>query len=175
MPNYNTDIPQYYVAKYEVDVGLKYLEEWLAQYGTIEGETLEMNPDFQRAHVWDDAKRIKYVEYIMRGGTSSRHIYWNHPGHMGSFKGAMQLVDGKQRIEAVRRFMRDDLPIFGHTREHWDGPIRIGYGLHMCIGSLQTRAEVLQWYLDLNDGGVVHTANELNKVRAMLAAEGPPV
>lgn len=172
MPNFNTDIPQYYSSFYEVDVNIPYLEDWLAQYGTIEGETLDMDPDFQRAHVWDDEKRIKYVEHLLRGGRSSCNIYWNHPEHGGSFKGVMQLVDGKQRVEAVRKFMRNDLPIFRHTLEHWEGPFRIGYGLRMCIGTLQTRAEVLQWYLDLNDGGVVHTTDELDKVRALLAAEG---
>ncbi len=40
-----------------------------------------------------------------------------------------------------------------------------------CVNDLQTRAEVLQWYLDLNEGGVVHTSEELNRVRAMLAKE----
>jgi hypothetical protein len=29
----------------------------------------------------------------------------------------------------------------------------------------------LQWYLDLNDGGVVHTKEELDKVRGLLTLE----
>jgi hypothetical protein len=35
----------------------------------------------------------------------------------------------------------------------------------------KTRAEVLQWYLDLNTGGVVHTDEEIAKVERMLEAE----
>jgi hypothetical protein len=39
------------------------------------------------------------------------------------------------------------------------------------VNDLKTREEVLQWYLDLNSGGVVHTEEELNRVREMLEKE----
>ena len=39
------------------------------------------------------------------------------------------------------------------------------------INDLATRKEVLQWYLDLNEGGVMHTEEEINKVRIMLNDE----
>lgn len=39
------------------------------------------------------------------------------------------------------------------------------------VNDLKTRAEVLQWYLDLNTGGVVHTTEEIEKVKRMLAKE----
>jgi len=40
--------------------------------------------------------------------------------------------------------------------------------LKMNINGLQTRKELLTWYLDLNDGGTVHTKEELDKVKEML-------
>lgn len=39
------------------------------------------------------------------------------------------------------------------------------------VNELRTRAEVLRWYLQLNSGGVVHTEEELARVRALLEAE----
>jgi hypothetical protein len=40
------------------------------------------------------------------------------------------------------------------------------------VNELKTRREVLQWYLDLNAGGVVHTTKEIERVRELLAKEG---
>jgi len=39
------------------------------------------------------------------------------------------------------------------------------------VNDLQTRAEVLQWYIDFNSGGVVHTAEEIARVKALLEKE----
>jgi hypothetical protein len=39
------------------------------------------------------------------------------------------------------------------------------------VNDLKTKAEVLQWYLDINSGGVVHTETELEKVKRLLTKE----
>jgi len=39
------------------------------------------------------------------------------------------------------------------------------------ISLLQTHAEVLQWYIDINSGCVIHTTEEIQKVKDMLAEE----
>jgi hypothetical protein len=39
------------------------------------------------------------------------------------------------------------------------------------IAGLKTRKEVLEWYLNFNSGGSVHTEQELQKVRDLLAVE----
>lgn len=132
-----------------------------------------MDPDFQRGHVWTEVQQIRYVEFVLRGGESSREIHFNHPGWMNSYEGAMVLVDGKQRLESVRKFMRNELPIFdGHTLSDFDEKpsiLRADFIIH--VNDLPTRAEVLQWYLDLNDGGVVHSSEEIQKVRKLLEEE----
>jgi len=58
----------------------------------------EICPDFQRGHVWDDAKSIAYVEFCLKGGVSARTLFFNCPGWQN--KGPMQLVDGLQRLTA---------------------------------------------------------------------------
>lgn len=143
--------------------------------GTIrsyqEDNSLDMNPDFQRAHVWTPEQQTRYMEFILRGGNSSRDIYLNCPGWMDSFEGPFQLVDGKQRLAACLGFMDGTVEVFGGLRlEHFsDKP----FGPTLCfhINNLETRREVLQWYLDINSGGVVHTADELDRVRELLEQE----
>lgn len=132
---------------------------------------MEMEPDFQRAHVWDDEKRSKFVEHILQGGISGRDIYWNCSTWMGSFDTPMQLVDGLQRITALVKFMNDEIPAFGKKCSEYEGRMTQSVGLRFHVNDLQTRAEVLKWYLELNTGGVVHTEEELEKVRGLLEAE----
>lgn len=171
-----SDIPQFTRdGNYAVDVSLDYLEDHLSHFSKTmddDPERFQLDPDFQRGHVWTRDKQIAYVTYLLRGGTSSRSIYFNCPGWMNSFRGPMVLVDGKQRIEACRAFLRDELPVFGSVFSEFEDPrclTRVNLRFH--VNDLKTRAEVLQWYLDLNSGGVVHTTEELEKVKALLAAE----
>lgn len=167
-----SEIPQFTRrAGYHVHIGWDYLERWIER--EQRENNLDLNPEFQRGHVWNDKKRRNYVEFILRGGQSSRDIYFNCPGWMGDFRGPLVLVDGKQRIEAVRKFLSNKLSIFDghHFNEFEDRVSIVRHNFIVNINDLNTHAEVLQWYLDLNSGGVVHSKKELDKVRAMLAKE----
>lgn len=164
------DIPQYSVARYATDVPLTHIERWLERNN--EEMELDMDPDFQRAHVWTEDKQIHYLIHILRGGTSAKDIYWNHPGWFKDWKGTMVLVDGKQRLEAIRRFVNDEFEVFGSFFSEYEDPRGLTtVGLRFHVNDLPTRAEVLQWYLDMNTGGVVHTSEEIEKVRALLIEE----
>ena len=156
-------------AHYVVDYPLKYLEDRVQKF--IEEDDLNLDPDFQRAHVWNETQQRRYVEYLLRGGMSARVLYFNHPGWQRDWKGQMVIVDGKQRLEAIRGFLRDDLAVFGYTRSQFTDKLHIGYTVKFAINDLRTRKEVLQWYLDLNAGGVVHTDDEIEKVRKLLKDE----
>jgi hypothetical protein len=155
---------------YTVTIDWDYVPSWIADKAQ---HSLELDPDFQRAHVWTQEKQIRYIEFILRGGESSRTIYWNCPGWMDTYKGPMVLVDGKQRLEAVRAFLDNEIPAFGSVYSEWEPRLLRMARAHFFfnINNLSTRAEVLQWYLDLNSGGVVHTDEELQKVRALLVQE----
>jgi len=166
-------------ARYMVHTSWRFLEDTLKSYDertNIEGNLgLDLDPDFQRGHVWSEDKQIAYVEFCLKGGDSSRDILFNHPNWQGSYKGQMVLVDGKQRLEAVRKFLRNELPVFGHTIDEFeDKAIMLrssNTDFIFKVNNLKTRKEVLQWYLDLNSGGVVHTSEEIEKVRRLLEQE----
>ena len=85
---------------------------------------------------------------------------------MSSFKGPFYLVDGKQRLQAVRLFLNNKIKAFGYYYNEYEDELHlIGPDFLINVNDLATREEVLQWYLDLNSGGVVHTEEELNKVK----------
>jgi Protein of unknown function DUF262 len=162
---------------YAADVPLGYLKQWMEH----EREEIDLDPDFQRGHVWTKARQIRYMEFIIRGGQSSRSLYWNHPFYTRrkaaecNLPGKLLLVDGKQRLNACIEFLNNQVSVFGHYLREYDDAWRVlsasGPALRMHINQLQTRADVLQWYLDLNDGGTIHTTEEINRIRELLLSE----
>ena len=163
-PSYQTDVCLHYF--------LDSIEKYRSEYA------LDDNPDFQRAHVWDRKKQIAFVEFILQGGQTGNIIYLNQPHwmHWKTFKwndtNRMVVVDGKQRIKAITRFLKSEIPVFGYTFDKYEDPRWIrSISIKVMINDLVTRKEILQWYLDLNTGGVVHTSEEINKVKDLLAKE----
>lgn len=163
---------------YQIDVSFRSLVGVLERYEREYG--LDLDPDFQRAHVWTEAQQRAYVEFVVRGGRSGKVLLFNAKGWNGSGRdvGPIVLVDGKQRLNAVLRFLRDELTIFddfdgiGPTKCSEMEVLReLECRFQFFINGLNTRSEVLEWYLQLNGGGTPHTEAELDKVRAMRNAE----
>lgn len=171
------DIPQLTRSgSYKINVEWKYLDETLYRWSDeAENKTLarlNMNPEFQRGHVWAEQQQIAYVEYKLRGGRGSNVILFNCVGWMNSFEGPFVLVDGKQRLEAVLKFLRNELPVFGYLYKEFTGKLRgTGADFIFEVNDLKTEKEVLQWYKELNFGGTPHSQEELDKINLLLSKE----
>ena len=119
--------------------------------------------------MWTNGQAVAFVEFVLRDGSGSRDIRFNCPGWSSKGKcGPMAIVDGKQRLTACMRFLSNEIPAFGLYYRQFKGRIGMLTGLTFLVNDLPTRAEVLQWYLDINTGGTVHTNSEIRKVRALL-------
>lgn len=170
------DIPQFTrSASYHVNIDWNYLNEWIKkEQSTIENiAVLNLNPDFQRGHVWTVEQQRRYVEFVLRGGKSSKTLYFNCTGWNDDYRGPYELIDGKQRLTAVLKFLNNELTIFiGNYFKDFTDKLRLLQATFVIeINDLATRAEVLQWYLDLNTGGVVHSKKEIDKVKELLETE----
>lgn len=170
-----SEIPQFTPwGSYAVDISWSRIEAWVNDH--VENMGLDLDPDFQRGHVWKPAQKVRYVEFILRGGRTGKDIITNHR-HWNTLStaspGDYVLVDGKQRLEAVRGFMRNEFPVFGdHYRQDFQDEPRITHAnFRWHVNDLPTRKEVLQWYLDLNSGGTVHSQAELDRVTKLLEKE----
>jgi hypothetical protein len=175
------DMPKFMPGgNYQCDIGLGYLKEWIKH--EKENYGIDMDPDFQRGHVWTMDQRIAYMEYLIKGGTSSYMIQWNCPviqscrvKGTGDLDNTLVLVDGKQRIKTALMFLDDKVPVWGNLLSEFEdkwmvlAPAQVRF--RMCINNLSRRVDLLRWYLELNEGGTVHTQKELVRVRAMLDAE----
>lgn len=172
------DLPHFPQAHYEIDVDWWGVEVQLKYWSDVAKYTLILDPDYQRDHVWTPEQQTRFVEYIICGGEVSKTIYFNCPAY-GGFLDApnalvVELVDGKQRLQAVRQFMRGEVSVFGgHTIEDFEPRSRqivIGKSkFKFRIAGLTNRADILRWYLAINFGGTAHTQAEFDRVNALLA------
>jgi len=163
------DIPQFTrPGCYAADVPWGFVEQTLL--GLDQGDGLDLDPDFQRGHVWDLNQRRRYVEFVLRGGSTGREVLFNNAGWNRSTGGVTVLVDGKQRLDAVRSFMTDGFPAFGTLYSGYRDRLSMtGPSFRFVVNNLATRAEVLQWYVDLNAGGTPHAPEEIERVRGLIS------
>jgi len=163
-------IPQFPHCSYHINVPWTYLESRIEQ--DVVACNLNLDPDFQRAHVWTTKQQIEYCEYILRNGTSGKELYFNCAGWMSNYEGPYVIVDGKQRLNAVRRFMSGKIRVFGSfIQEYTNEPDMLTANFSWNIAALKTRREVLEWYINFNSGGTVHTIEEINRVKDLLEKE----
>jgi hypothetical protein len=164
------DIPQFPQTHYSVDVPWGYIESTLERYN--EGGVLQLDPPFQRLHVWTVEQQIAYVEFKLKGGTGADELYFSQADWGTRWAKPMYLVDGKQRLEAVRSFLRGELPVFGVTIDKFEDKMpSFDYRFKLNISALKTMADVIHWYVGINAGGTVHTQEEIQKALDLLESK----
>ena len=65
------NIPQLPRAHYEIDIEWVGVERMLVSWGIGRG-LIDLSPDYQREHVWTEAQRVAYIEYVLAGGEVGR-------------------------------------------------------------------------------------------------------
>ena len=58
--------------------------------------------------------------------------------------------------------------VFGYYYNEYEDKLPFEVELLININNLKTEKEVLQWYVDLNEGGTPHTSEEIDKVKQMI-------
>lgn len=74
----------------------------------IRARELDLQPDFQRGEIWDNPRRQRLVDTILREWyVPAVHIVIDSDGEE-------VVLDGQQRLAAVRDFFEDDVKVNGH-------------------------------------------------------------
>ncbi|UJJ60618.1 DUF262 domain-containing protein [Rhodanobacter denitrificans] len=168
------------VASYAVDYSWSLVERMLVWLAEGSGAAVELNPDFQRGHVWTESQQQAFIENALRGviDQAGFAIRFNAPAWesdpVGDLDPTVQCMDGLQRLTAVRRFIAGAVRPFGlHVDQLKGSPFRVAgassqFRFRVMVYTFQWRADLLQHYLDLNAGGTPHSREELERVRAAL-------
>ena len=159
----------YHRVHYEgVDHSLGYIEVVIDQF--------DMDPDYQRAHVWTSRQQQDFLGHVVTGGRVPL-IFIRDYDQSGGARDKYEVVDGKQRLTSYLAFIRDEqCARLLNGRELWYRDFskieRRRLPTIKCgIVTLKDRIEVLRFYLRLNGGGTDHSEPELDRVRALLAQE----
>lgn len=156
------DIKRFPHCSYQIDVAWTDLEMSLKRLS--EGCGIDLNPVYQRGFKWNIEQKKSYLEYILKGGYSGRDIFWNSANWQGSGEvGVLELVDGQQRLKTVKEFLKNKIAIFdGCFYKDFTGKMRMTDArFKFRINSLNSKLEVVEWYLGLNTGGSIHTEEDL--------------
>ena len=132
---------------------------------------LQLNPDFQRGHVWNEEQQIAYVEFLLKGGKSGRDFYFNWNKKTNDYV----CVDGLQRTTALEKFVNGEIKVFnqyfkefGFTGREAGGQPLPEYKVNIYTNNLNDEKEILEWYIDMNSGGTPHTEEEIERVKKMI-------
>lgn len=176
-----SDIPQMSEhPKTKIEVEWCNLEEKIKIF--VECNGLKLNSDYFRGwgSEWGEYQQRQYIEYCIRGGVYCRDILLNFPGLIKSgdnfgdgIRGDFVVVDGLQRLIAVRKFISNDLSVFdGCYLSNFDEPEKIlkRCKLFFYVNNLKTLAKVMQWHLDLNTptGGIHYSKDGINRIKKLI-------
>lgn len=167
-----SNIPQF-TKSAEYTVNIRFSQLLRHVESMIEDDCLELNPDFQRGHIWSEEQQSEFVWYFLRGGISGRDIYFNCPNWgngqpTGEYKDFV-CVDGLQRLTALTKFLNGEIAANGLFLKDFEGPLSLfNNTLKFHINDLETREEVITWYLEMNTGGKPHSLEELERVRNLI-------
>lgn len=166
------DIPQFTRDRnYQCDIDIIRIPRWINYMR--EDMELELNPNFQRGHVWTEEQQIAWLEFFLKGGKSGNIIYfncsfWYYNVPDGDYN-EFVCVDGLQRLTAICRFINNEIMVFGsYFKEYEDLAILNRHTLKLIVNNLKTEKEVLQWYIDMNAGGTPHTKEEIDRVKKLI-------
>lgn len=140
-------------------------------------ERMNLNPDYQRGHVWTTAQSEDFMGHILEGGACPAFII--HEGDISKEDYENEMVDGQQRARAIlawfdggigARLTDGTLVYYKDCTKAESRFVRFGITMPINWGSWN-RADRLKLYLKLNRGGTVHSDAEIQKVRDMLKEE----
>jgi hypothetical protein len=141
---------------------------------TIAGERALLScilPPWQRGEVWDEARKRAFIEGVFLGlGTGYYVIHGADWDGDGAKPMSSWLIDGQQRISAIRDFVRGNLRIFdgaayGDLNEV-TARKRFLYQVFPCfeLSYSDDEARLKELYERLNFGGVPHTPQDRERL-----------
>jgi hypothetical protein len=145
---------------------------------TLRDEAMNLNPDYQRGHVWTSEQSENFVGHLLEGGASPAFVL--HESRRGDW--GYEMVDGQQRARAILAWFDGEIGArLSDNRLIWwkDADkverrvLRMGITVQVNRGEW-SRKERLDLYLKLNRGGTVHTDDEIARVRDLLTKETSP-
>lgn len=128
-------------------------------------------PRYQRGYTWTLADKKAFISSLLHGRDVGKFAFV-----LGRNNYDMEILDGKQRCEAIMAFIGSHFSVDGVFYEDLD-PISVRTMMGLCIDVAQitdnamTELMKMNIFLDINDTGVPQSQEHLQKVRDMARRE----
>lgn len=166
----------------KISYHLNYLKKFLdeEEKTAIEnGGKFELNPDFQRGHIWSVGQQIHFIENLLKGIAELKIIFncptWNAISNVDTTdinQFDFVCLDGLQRITAVLDFIDMKFKIFNNTYSHEDLKGTYfdlkKYKFNIEMYNFDNKRDMIKFYIDYNTGGTPHSESEILRVKKML-------
>lgn len=140
----------------------------------LEFEPINLDPIYQRGHVWTKEQQEAFVGHMLEGGATPIVII----NRDDTYSMPDEVVDGKQRITAIWRWICGEIAaklesgerVYLDDFSEKDQKHIMGIsGPQFTVGYVfLNRQEVMKLYLKLNRGGTVHTEEEIERVQKLI-------
>jgi len=161
-----------------VDIDWRSLALYVREGRDRQGEPnpMNLNPDYQRGPVWDEQRQRRFIGHCLEGGRQQSMYVQRDETYADLTE---EVIDGQQRLRAIAAFIYGEIPgeVYheGQWQELWYRDFNEVDRTSLRLSSRVVygdwpREERLKFYLRLNSGGVAHTEEELDRVRALLVA-----
>lgn len=134
---------------------------------------LDMEPDYQRGYEWTLEDKQKLIDSIFKNVEIGKFAFI-HNGYKHDSPYLYQILDGKQRLNAILEFYENRFTYNGLyfyqlslRDQHWFER----YPITVAEAQDLTREQILRYFLNLNTGGRQISMEHLAKVALMLEEE----
>ncbi len=140
-------------------------------------QTINIHPDYQRPLVWSLEQKQKYLAFYLKGGMyteKGQPLIFNfnmnmHNNGKGLNRGDFELIDGQQRLNAIIEFMNGEFYTIIDGEEIWYKDVSyMPFNIKYKRLELSTVSDVINYYIDLNDAGEIHTVNDIIHAKNLL-------
>jgi len=123
---------------------------------------LTLSPYFQRNLVWRDAHKRDFIDTIMKGYPFPQIFLARGPIDLDTMEASQAVVDGQQRLNAIRDFIDGKLDIDGQTFKELPAKVREEF--------LKYEVAVIDFDLDAGDPRLKDVFHRLNRTFYSLSA-----
>lgn len=142
---------------------------------TVYHRGLHINPEYQRGYVWTLENKQRLIKSIFDRLDIGKFVFvetWRN----GAQDNRLEVIDGKQRLNAITEFMEGRFEYEGKTYFQLSHKDRNAFGdlqVHVCTLDEEkvSRADILWLFLSINRGGVPQTEEHIALTRAMYEEE----
>jgi hypothetical protein len=133
---------------------------------------LDLNPDYQRGHVWTMEDKVKLIDSIFKGVDIGKFVFIRRD--YGTDEHLYEILDGKQRLTAIMEFREDRFRynglLYSELHPHDQSHIEF-YSIATADVSNPTKEQIYNYFLKLNTGGKPMDVAQLEKVAKLLEEE----